>query len=701
MKEKFSLSTTAGCKRWIAIFMAVILCASFLAAAVSSGFGAIKIETIRIDSRGAELVGDLYYPAGTSDEDCLPAIVVSHGAGVSKNNYRSFAEELARRGYVVFNVNGYGTGLSEFPKHDENDMGEGNYDTWHTPSGILDAVNFVRTLNFVDQKRIGIAGHSQGSRRAGFSALLDCGYMTFNDIMINVMYEELGQSFTEEEIAQNADDLAAARLNDDQMAYYEFRKQELREAWDTTINSIAIIGGTASNCGPSVTVNVAGYDVVRNTKVNVALIGGYFDGGIANFRTEPTGKGYWYINDEMQEHTWYIIDDVTGTSKALGSTGSLNKLNSPELKEALDNGNVRMIALNPETHSKNFFSIQTAAEVISYFEAVFSYNNGELTDPATVPIPANNTRFVWREILNAIAMLGMVGLLMPMAALLLKTPFFKTCEGKNEINTTEYSKKRYWICMAVAAVGSFIAIWYINTLFAPGLANVQFWPLFPSWWLTPIYLLILAIVSIIELIVLSIIDKKKFGKSFVGGLNLKLGIVNVLKTILLAFVLIAVAYLSLALILYLFNQDYRLWMMAFEEMKVEQWRYVWRFALTTFPFFVITGMALNYANGSKMPKWLDMLITVVFNSLGVWVLATITTLVLHSSGASISNWTSTYGFIFFVPITVIISRKMYQITKSVWLGAAVNSLLIGWMMVCTIGYNSYIPQGWMSNFFNI
>ncbi|MBQ3487942.1 MAG: hypothetical protein IJA71_06615, partial [Clostridia bacterium] len=150
-----------------------------------------------------------------------------------------------------------------------------------------------------------------------------------------------------------------------------------------------------------------------------------------------------------------------------------------------------------------------------------------------------------------------------------------------------------------------------------------------------------------------------------------------------------------------FNQDYRLWMMAFEEMKVEQWRYVWRFAITVFPFYVITGMALNYANGKSMPKWLEMLITIVFNSLGVWALAAVTTMVLHSSGASISNWTSTYGFIFFVPVTVFISRKMYQITKSVWLGAAVNSLLIGWMMVCTIGYNAYIPQNWLSNLFNI
>ena len=85
-KSDFSLSTVKGCKRWIAILLCALLLSSFIAAAISSNFGSIKIETIRIDSRGAELVGDLYYPAGTSDEDKIPAIAVAHGACVTKNN---------------------------------------------------------------------------------------------------------------------------------------------------------------------------------------------------------------------------------------------------------------------------------------------------------------------------------------------------------------------------------------------------------------------------------------------------------------------------------------------------------------------------------------------------------------------------------------------------------------------------------------
>lgn len=701
MDKKFSLSDKKFCKKLVAICIAVILVASFFAQMVSTDGGKIKVETIRIDARGAELVGDLYYPAGTSDRDSLPAIVVTHGAGVTKNNYRSFAEELSRRKFVVFCVNGYGTGLSEFPKYDENNMGVDEYNTWTTPSGILDAVNFVRTLQFVDKERIGIAGHSQGSRRAGYSALIDCGYLTLNDMLVNVLYEQFGQSFTEEEINMNADELAAARLSKDELTLYEYIKAEVEADYNSRILAVCIIGGTASNCGPMKAVNVAGFEVMRNCQVNEGLIGGDFDGGIAAFRFDPANQGFWHVDGDIQLDTWYNIDDATNTSTVIGDFNATDIRSSEALQEAIRNRSTRLIVLNPETHSKEFFSIQTAAEVSRYFEQVFAYNGGELGDASATPIPATKTKFVAREILNAIAMLGMIALLFPVAGLLVNTGFFAGCVGKNKMNTTDYGKKRFWICAAVGAVSSFAAIYYINTIFAPGLPSPKFWPLFPSWWLTLIYLAVVAVFAVVEIVVLNAVDKKKYGKSFLGSLNVKLGVVNVLKSVLLGCVLTAVAYLSLTLILYLFNQDYRLWMMAFEEMKVEHWLYVWRFAIVLFPLYVLTGVALNYSNSDKIAGWKSVLVDVVANSLGVWVLAIVTTIILHKTGNSISNWTSSYAFIFFVPITIVVSKLMYKVTKSVWLGAAVNSLLIGWMMVCTIGYNTYVGQGWFSNFFNI
>lgn len=690
-----------SCKRFAAICIAVILLASFFAQMVSTNGGKIKIETIRVDARGAELVGDLYYPAGTSDRDKLPAIVVTHGAGVTKNNYRSFAEELSRRKFVVFCVNGYGTGLSEFPKYDENNMGVDEYNTWTTPSGILDAVNFVRTLTFVDQERIGIAGHSQGSRRAGYSAVIDCGYLTLNDMLINVLYDRFGQTFSEVEIAMNADKLAADRLSEEEMALYNYIKAEVEKEYNSKILAVCIIGGTASNCGPMKAVDVAGHEVMRNCQVNEGLIGGDFDSGIAAFRFDAANQDCWHVDGDIQLDTWYRIDDVSSASTVLGDFNAIDISDSEDLQKAIKSRTTRLIVLNPETHSKEFFSTQTAAEVSRYFEQVFAYNGGELGDASASPIPAAKTKFVARELLNAVAMFGMIALLFPTAYLLVNTEFFSGCIGKNEVNTTDYGKKRFWVCAAVGVISSFAAIYYINTIFAPGLPSPKFWPLFPSWWLTLIYLAVVAVFSAVEIIVFNAIDKKKYGKSFIGSVNFKLGIVNVLKSVLLGCILTAVAYMSLTVVLYLFNQDYRLWMIAFEEMKVEHWLYVWRFAILLFPLYVICGIALNYSGNGKISGWKSVLVDVVSNSLGVWVLLIVSTVILYRTGNSISNWTSSYGFIFFVPITIVVSKLMYKVTRSVWLGAAVNSLLIAWMMVCTIGYNTYVAQSWFSNFFNI
>ena len=46
------------------------------------------------------------------------------------------------------------------------------------------------------------------------------GYYTLNDILINVLYEEFGQKFTEDEITQDAVALAEERLNEAQLAHF-------------------------------------------------------------------------------------------------------------------------------------------------------------------------------------------------------------------------------------------------------------------------------------------------------------------------------------------------------------------------------------------------------------------------------------------------------------------------------------------------
>ena len=57
------LKDRKGCYKVLAILFAIILVASFIAAMISSNGGQVKIESVMIDGRGAELSADLYYPA--------------------------------------------------------------------------------------------------------------------------------------------------------------------------------------------------------------------------------------------------------------------------------------------------------------------------------------------------------------------------------------------------------------------------------------------------------------------------------------------------------------------------------------------------------------------------------------------------------------------------------------------------------------
>ena len=206
---KLNIKSKDGCKRLLALFAVIIFLSSLFAQLISTDFGKVKVENISIDARGALLSGDLYYPAGTSTQDKLPCVIVAHGGAISHTCMRGISEELARRGYVVLNVSAYGAGVSEQPPYDEIGVGKDEYSVMATPAGMLDVLAFARTLEFVDQTRVGMTGHSMGSIRTGACAVADCGYFTLNDLLINILYEEFGQTFSAEEIYDDANALAA------------------------------------------------------------------------------------------------------------------------------------------------------------------------------------------------------------------------------------------------------------------------------------------------------------------------------------------------------------------------------------------------------------------------------------------------------------------------------------------------------------
>ena len=708
--ERFwSLKTRKSCLRMLLILLCGILLFSLLGAVISSDGMQVKISHLKIDARGAELDMDLYAPRGVSDTDQLPCVILAHGRGATKNVARGFAEELSRRGYVVLNVNAYGMGLSEQPARDEGGNGVDGFSFGNGPFGLYDAVNFARTLTYVDATRIALLGHSFGSSRSSATAVMDAGYYTLNDQLINILADTFGQSFTEAEIAQDADELAAQRLNADQMTYYEALRDETVETYNTRVNTIILTGASG---GPApAEVEVAGHTVTRECQVNVTVIAGMYDSlgpgatWLEDGTTTAMGEPY------KKQDTWYAISTDGQTYTELGGLTDISTDDTPALAEALASRTARITCYNPESHSKQYFSSATNADAVRILEQAFGYNNGELADPATQPIDAAQNIWWLRAVCNLCAMLCMIAALFPLTGLLLSTPFFQSCrlpEGKPA--APAWGKAMGWVFSAAAVVITVVALYQAN-LGGPVWAGMQkrilpnVFRLVTTSAIADWFVVWLAGGSALLLAVKMLYTKRKTGQWGLARYNLRTPLKPFGKTLLIGVLCILFANTALVMIERLFNQDFRFWQMMFTEMKIEHWLVVaLPYVVLFFVLYLVLGLAVNYGIDDSRTGARETIVTIVVNSLGVWGLCLFCYVMwfINWQGAAISDFTLSYSMLLFVPVTVYISRKMYKLPHGLWLGALGNACLLAWSLVSSAGMaDSYYGQGILSVLFGV
>jgi carboxymethylenebutenolidase len=112
-------------------------------------------STVRYPSGGITLSGYLSRPML---EDRFPAVVILHGTEGYQDHHKEFAERLAANGYVAlavcwFGCSGGRSSLSEIELVD-----------------VVNTVSYLKSLNYVDEDRIGVVGFSRGASLALLSA---------------------------------------------------------------------------------------------------------------------------------------------------------------------------------------------------------------------------------------------------------------------------------------------------------------------------------------------------------------------------------------------------------------------------------------------------------------------------------------------------------------------------------------------------
>lgn len=707
---KFTFKTKQGCKAIMGLLLAIIVIFGFFGILFESDFGKTKLEQINVDYRGAKLTGMLYYPAGTSSDDNLPAIIVAHGGANTYGVNKNYAQEFARRGFVVFAFSAYGQGLSEMPIKDATGFGEEVWSVDDTDAGFYDAWDYVKNISFVDKTRIGIIGHSMGSYRADNLLKMTANYLTLNDIMINHLVDDFGVTLKEEEIYEDAAALAEKKLNADQQAHFNsiFAKEE--ESYNDKIKAFCVTGIDKADINTVIPVKVGGYEVQRCAKVNLGFIDGECDEFVFNFGTHDHEQQGWYSPVPMTADTWYNLDDKAEANSTIGTFFETSVASDATLADAIANRTARVFHVSPnEDHCKETISIKTNAAMIEFFSQTLGYNRGELTDPGTVPMDNYDSLFTGRIICNAITFFSFVGLVAALAGYFSHqersiVPVVGLSEGKK----TKFTNVQYWFFAIVTFVAAGIIFWKGNyqwyAIAPPFFGHISgpyIYPVSQPSKITFFFFLFVSIVNIVAIAVMEFWQKSRGEKTGLAALNINIPIVKILKYLCFAVFAVVVGYSINGMLTYLFGQDLRVWQSSFSYVKADQWALVLKLALVFLPMMFVSACAINYMVRDDRPEWLDTLIVVVINSAPIWILCIVSLLVLkyeaEFTGKFVCDFVCAYSFVSAVPVFTYLNRKLYKLTNSVWLGTFVCALLLAWLVVNVNGTgDNYSPQTFLN-----
>ena len=184
-------------KAKLVVVFALILCivSSIGASVFQTNYGTVEYHDLTIETdSGHKLDALLLVPHTATENSKAPAIVVSHGWYNNREMQDLNYVEYARRGYVVLAISMYG--------HGDSEVIESNtwWDDENNANGLYDGVKYVSRLPYVDAKRIGVTGHSNGALACREAVLQDQEGLIAAALLVSndaVYYDEEGNFYNQ------------------------------------------------------------------------------------------------------------------------------------------------------------------------------------------------------------------------------------------------------------------------------------------------------------------------------------------------------------------------------------------------------------------------------------------------------------------------------------------------------------------------
>ena len=715
----------------LACCIVLILCATFFGSMIQTAGWSAKVEDLRnVTNSGTKFItpsdweevkatlgdryadaegynytvtgkvssGILFSPKGASEEDKRPAVIFTHGYLNNREMQLQNAIELVRRGYFVLVVDYAGHG------HNTTDAG---YDLmgFYTAPVFLNAAKYLYNLPGVDQSKIGISGHSMGGAataqtlsndgirannqtHATLSAGNGMGIISAGLVQANEAPTTLGSNVIAAGVVKATADEFFFKSNQKEAIYNPVSKDLVTEA-----NYV----GLFLKKGNDYVEQTAADRYHKNaqyyqfTATNVSSIF-YLTGNKAYSFTRGVAP--------TQDDDWETINGGIYANGALVQAPDGNKhvstLNKGAALASIEQS-IRVVYQERETHPMNHMSVKTAANVIDFF-----YNAFGTVESVGFKAPTNQTWWL-KETFAIFGFIGIFGMLIPLTDLLLGTRLFaslKAQEGDIPEAPLLLRKPRkhvsYWLSAVLTALFGAWSLKYIYTewyskLGLGGLFSIEQGFIYKNIGEIAAWGMLCAVFALVISGVIWIINRcinvfyykeeaANYDERPFDGFKMR-SWQNVLKTPILAAILVGIFYGTIALIWRWTVVDFRFWTFDLRVFNLNRLPSMLAYVPFFFIFYMVSAALSKNYRVKDLPEWATIIINVLANVIGVLIIVGVSNQYYISNGAMISSANNLW-YIAAIPIipcvatATILARRLYVRTGNAWLAGIVNALIM-------------------------
>jgi pimeloyl-ACP methyl ester carboxylesterase len=407
--------------------------------------------------------------------------------------------------------------------------------------------------------------------------------------------------------------------------------------------------------------------------------------------------------DEFSGLMWGapVAAQVPASDKLMKAFGASDPVEIGRIYGSVDEGTARVFYQPPTTHPANHFSRRAIGHAIHWFQTTLR---------GARPLPPDNQVWLWKEMGNLLALVGMVLLLFPVGRLLLGWRFFGELNG--EPTPARGLRGGAWWVAALIFVALPAATLFpfktlggavpVSALFPQGITNqVMVWAL------------LVGFISAILFAAWHFLSGRKVGgaadhrgRKAGGAVDLydrKAGAAadhygltwagrvsrrKVAKSLLLAFLIALSGYLTLVVSSAVFTVDYRFWVFAVKPLSPLQARIALSYLAPFVFFFAVYGVVVFGQLRRDLSILNEAALVVALSTLGFVGLIAFQYVPLFLGGTltipSEALWSIiAFQFLPLMTIVGLVTAYFQRATGRIYVGAFLSGILVTWIVVAS------------------